>query len=60
MPRSSYKPIEEARLAKFFGALQGAIPEPPEGWYERAKPPGSTPKTRGHRSHLFPPYVPRT
>ena len=59
MPRSGYKATEEDRLAKFFGTLQGTIPEPPEGWYGRAKPPGSTPKTRGHRSDLLPPYVPR-
>lgn len=56
MPRSIRKADEAARLAQFFDSLQGAIPEPPEGWRERAKPPGSTIKTRGHRSELLAPY----
>jgi hypothetical protein len=56
MPRRVCRADEADRLAKFFDALQGAIPEPPEGWRERAKPPGSTIKTRGHRSEVLGPY----
>lgn len=38
---------EDARLAAYFKKLEELIPEPPRGWREAAKPPGSTPRTSG-------------
>jgi hypothetical protein len=38
---------EQRRLRAFHRKLEELFPEPPEGWLERAKPPGSTPRTAG-------------
>lgn len=38
---------EQRRLRAFHRKLEELFPEPPEGWQERAKPPGSTPRTAG-------------
>lgn len=41
---------DEERLARFFQQLHTWMPEPPIGWREDAKPPGSTPRTSGRPS----------
>lgn len=38
---------EERLLQAFLRGLQSLIPEPPVGWKEAAKPPGSAPRTGG-------------
>lgn len=38
---------EKRRLRAFHQKLAQLFPEPPEGWMERAKPPGSAPRTAG-------------
>jgi hypothetical protein len=38
---------DEKRLADFFIKLETLIPEPPQGWREKALPPGSAPRTGG-------------
>ena len=38
---------EDARLAAYFRKLEELFPEPPRGWREAAKPPGSAPRTSG-------------
>jgi len=38
---------EQLRLEKFFRHLRATFPEPPKGWYEAAKPPGSATRTSG-------------
>lgn len=38
---------EEKRLWAYYQKLRELIPEPPADWRERAKPPGSAPRTSG-------------
>lgn len=38
---------EEKRLWAYYQKLRELIPEPPADWLERAKPPGSAPRTSG-------------
>jgi len=38
---------DEERLTAFLVQLAAWMPEPPPGWREAAKPPGSTPRTSG-------------
>ncbi len=38
---------DEERLTAFLVQLAAWMPEPPHGWREDAKPPGSTPRTSG-------------
>lgn len=38
---------DEERLERFFQQLHTWMPEPPIGWREDAKPPGSAPRTSG-------------
>ena len=38
---------DEERLTAFLVQLAAWMPEPPRGWREDAKPPGSTPRTSG-------------
>lgn len=38
---------DEERLMRFFQQLLAWMPEPPIGWKEDAKPPGSAPRTSG-------------
>ena len=38
---------EQRRLRAFHQKLAKLFPEPHEGWLERARPPGSTPRTAG-------------
>jgi hypothetical protein len=40
---------ELKRVEAFLRSLEEWMPEPPEGWRERAKPPGSAPRTSGGR-----------
>lgn len=38
------------RLQAYFQKLHTLIPEPPQGWREKALPPGSAPRTGGKPS----------
>lgn len=41
---------DEERLERFFEQLRTWMPEPPIGWREDAKPPGSAPRTSGRQT----------
>lgn len=38
---------EERRLEAYWTAVRRLIPEPPMGWQDRVRPPGSAPRTSG-------------